>query len=124
MSISFPELAARLNWQFTEGSEFLWKCWGPNCRYCDFEIDNQQISAIFDTKTLWVNKISGYYHRDNTGVQQPWCWIEPAVKDAYLAECKQRRIDPWTAWDNIKFEQIDDDEFVWNRIEESQNAQV
>lgn len=121
MSILFPELAAQLNWQISHGSEFLWQCWGPNCRFAEFDLGETQISVIFNTKTLDVYEVNGYLDKEE-GACEPWRWVEPTVIDAYLAEYADRQHDAWIAWDDVPFAQVKTEEELQALISEAANA--
>jgi hypothetical protein len=121
MTILFTDLAQKLRWQLTDGSEFLWRCWGDTCRYADFRWCGWHISAIFNTNTGEVCEINGEPEFGWQTDRKPWRWIADDRVDAYLAECKRRGIGPWVAWDDVEYQRLHTEGDVWQFFADTEN---
>jgi len=113
-TITVPLIASKLGWRAYEGSEFLWSCYGPNCRYIDFrnseyDWESWQISVIFDTKTLSIREITGYGEIWESTEKTPWMWRDPNFTKEYLDECNTRNVAPNIAWDNVVYHILPDE---------------
>ena len=99
------------NYKISNGSNYLWKCYGPNARIVDFETDNNQCSYsfIFDTITQTVYEITVCdYIKDN-------CYriINPDYYDEYVYECESRNISYNEAYDGVNFIDLEsEDDFI------------
>lgn len=88
-----------LDHKIVGGSEFQWQCW-ENARYLDFESDYAHASVVFNSKTqeIYVAEVN-----DKDDVQKPYRWLNPVFKQAYIAEAKERNVNPDQAWDDKKW---------------------
>lgn len=88
-----------LNHKITGGSEYQWNCY-PDGRYLDYESDFANASVIYNpaTQEIYQAEIS---HKDEA--IKPYRWLNPAFKDAYYSEAKERNCDPNQAWDDTKW---------------------
>lgn len=89
-----------LDHKFFNGSEFLWRCYGDNVRYMDYESEHGTASVICDSKTQRVFECT--VDAKNRDIS-PYRWIDPEFKDAYEAECKERGVLPNVFCDGIKY---------------------
>lgn len=93
--------------KITEGSEFQWSCWA-NARYLDYESEFAHVSVIYNTTTQEIYQADVSLKTDAWAQdERPYRWTNPLYKDAYLAEAKQRNIDPDDAWDNVKWIELE-----------------
>lgn len=76
--------------EITGGTEYQWRCWGPNARFINCENRRADAYAIWDTETQDVYEIAvqsdQFYYR----------WLNPDFIQAYKDEAKARKI----AWDH------------------------
>lgn len=88
----FEEYLKAIQFKITDGSEFLWKCYGPNARFLESIDDNFHVSAIYDTvdQTVYEIAISSTYEGDVR-----YKWFNPDYLEAYQAEANEREIQ----WD-------------------------
>lgn len=95
-----------LDHRITGGAEFQWSCFGPNARYLDYESEHADASVIFDSvnQTVYIAEINAKRSDDM------YRWVEPSVTKSYLAECKQRGIDPHEAWDDLEYVVLETEE--------------
>ena len=94
------EYLEAIQFKITEGSNYGWNCYGPNARYLDsYKEDHYSISALFDSEDQFVYAIElwDYVNR------REYRWQHPDYKDAFLAEAKERGIDPTESLDTSKF---------------------
>jgi hypothetical protein len=88
------------------GSDYLWNCFGSTSRYLDF-VDvagEEYCSVIFDSKTHQVYAVE----LTVPGQDQCFKWTNPRFESAYVAECTTRAVDPMQAWDDVKYNAIDE----------------
>jgi hypothetical protein len=91
----------------TEGSKFMWDCYGPESWF----LDSKDINAVIDRSTGMVYEVSVHDY-DGTSYR----WVDPSVIDAYTAESASRGFDPWQAYDDIKYTQILDEAKILEMI--------
>lgn len=101
--ITIKEFLEAVGYQVTGGSEYGWKCYGPNARYLDSDSDSYSASIVFDTVTqvvyeteIWDNELERSYR-----------WIHPDFIKAVKKECKKRKIKYKIAIDDRKYIDID-----------------
>lgn len=87
--------------KIVEGSEYQWKCYGPNARYLDYQTDHVDGSVIYDTKTMQVYEVIASNKNDYDA--RPYRYLDPSTKERYYSECKDRGIDCDLAYDDIKY---------------------
>lgn len=87
------------------GDKFLWDCFGPHAQSLEFrDADGLGFaSCVFDTETYEVFQITF----DIPGQDQAFMWNNPTYIQQYLDENKARELDPYTAWDDVKYEVVD-----------------
>lgn len=102
--ILLKEYLEAIEFKITEGSDYGWHCYGSNARYLDsYKEDQYSISAIFDNQNQFVYAVElwDYVNR------REYRWQHPNFKDEFLAEAKERGIDPTESLDNSKFIDLD-----------------
>lgn len=88
------------------GSEFQWDCW-PNTRFLDYESNGAFASVIFNIETQEVYNAEVNCNREGV---KPYRWMNPAYKQEYIDEAKERNIDPNIAWDDVKWTELETSE--------------
>lgn len=93
-----------LDFKISGGSEYCWKCFGPDARFMEFESEYADATIIFDSKnqTVYEATVSAKEDSDDN-LPRPYRWINPEYKDELLKECKARNIDNSYAWDDVKW---------------------
>jgi hypothetical protein len=66
----------------------------------DYESEYAHVGVLFSTVT---QEIYSAAINDKADKYKPYRWLNPNYVDAYLAEAKQRGIDPNEAWDDTKW---------------------
>ena len=103
----FEELLKAANYKIIGGSEFLWKCFGPNAYVLDFNVDED---------IQWGNGMSITFDNQNQTVYCVECfsethafrWVHSEYADAYFNEHTMNGADPKYAFDNTKWIDVTD----------------
>lgn len=85
---TIDEYLKKIDYRVVYGSAFLWKCFGPNAWSYEIETRTGSSEAVFDKETGEV------YQIEVSNPDHLYKWINPNYNDAYIAECKERKIDP------------------------------
>ena len=90
----------------TGSEKYQWKCYGDNARYLDFvDVDGMDFcSVIFDTKTFNVYQIDLHV----PGTDQCFKWLNPEFMSLLFNEARVRAIDPFQAWDEVRYTELTD----------------
>lgn len=95
-------------YKITGGSEYCWKCFGPNARYIDFdsEMNKNSFSIIFDTITQVIYEANVCDYVNNN------CYriIHPDYVDDYRDEAENRNCNPDQAYDDVDYINLEVDE--------------
>ena len=93
------------------GSEYGWKSFGPNARYLDFESEFAHASVVFDceTQVVYLADIDAKQDGDDN-LPGPYRWINAEHRQGYMDECKERGVEPFEAWDNVKYIELETNE--------------
>jgi predicted HicB family RNase H-like nuclease len=100
--MKLSEVCNTFDYRISGGSEYCWKCYGENARFLDFESEFGHGSVIFDSmdQTVFSAEISANADGEDN-LPSPYRWLNPVWKDEYLAECKEKNIQPNNAWDDV-----------------------
>lgn len=106
--ITLKEFLEAIDYKVTGGSEYQWKCFGPNARYLDsdngtFENNTYTASAIFDSVDQTVYNVEVWDYVNN----REYRWINPVYKQAMIDEAEHRGIDYKESSDEQKFIDLD-----------------
>lgn len=104
--LSLKDFMDVTGYRITEGSDYLWKCFGPHAYRLDSwsgawnnTTDGYTITVVFDNITQTVYQIEAWdYEKDRA-----YRWTNPEYQEAHDAEAHERGIDPQEAWDEVKF---------------------
>lgn len=111
--ITLKEYLEAIDYKITEGSDYGWDCYGPNARYLDsYKDDRYSISAIFDSQNQFVYAVELWDYVNH----REYRWQHPNYKEEYLAESKERGIDPTESLDDSKFVDLDVKEDILEKI--------
>lgn len=121
--ITLKDYIEAIEYRITEGSEFSWKCYGPNARYLDCsgpELNQDySIHAVFDSKDQTVYAIEAWDYRNN----REYRWINPEYVSEHRKECKKNNIDPSETFDGNKFIDLEVPEDILGKINAIVNGQ-
>ena len=89
------------------GTQYQWHCYGMNARYMDFTdvAGNEYAHVVHDAVTDTVYEIAVFV----PGQEQAFAWYNPDYHERYLAECAERNLSPYQAWDSVKYTSVDAD---------------
>ena len=100
--ITIKDFMETVDYRITEGSDFGWRCFGPNT-YCldswNGEQDGYSVGIIFDTKNQTVYKFEAHdYSKENS-----YRWVHPDWREIYNKDAKNRGVDNKQAYDDVDF---------------------
>lgn len=106
------EIVQAAKFKITEGSEFLWNCFGNNARYLDFstKIGNSGASCVFDADTQQVYKVEIYSSNNKW-----YRWIDEDFIQAIKKESAVRDVDFSQALDDTQWIELDNVEDVFRK---------
>jgi hypothetical protein len=114
--ITLKDYIEAIEYRITEGSEYTWKCFGPNARYLDSHgpdlNQDYSISAVFDSMDQTVYCVDAWDYRTN----RTYRWINPNYINAVKAESKKNNIDFYESYDGEKYIDIDVEEDILEKI--------
>jgi hypothetical protein len=114
--ITVKEFMEIIDYKITEGSQYMWNCYGPNAYRLDSwngHQDGHSVSIIFDTNTQEVYEVSAYDYRNNRAYRL----INPDYKAEHDLEAEGRNILGNQAWDDVDYVDLDvDDDFIQKAI--------
>lgn len=95
-------------YRITEGSEYLWECYGPNAYALDsWNGDNDNgytITMVFDTQTQEVYQTEAWDYKTH----RTYRWINPAYKEAIEKEAEARGVNHKEALEeDLQFTDLD-----------------
>jgi hypothetical protein len=95
-----------LDHKIAGGSEHGWTCWN-DARFLDYESEHAHASVVFNTTTqeIYVAEIN-----DKIDKHQPYRWMNPLYKQAYIDEANARNVDPDEAWSDRKWYDLETQE--------------
>lgn len=99
--------------KINEGSEYGWNCY-PSARYLSYESEFAYVSVLYSTKTQQIYEadvsIKAVNWFDEDKDMRPYRWLNPAFKDAMIAEAKKRNVKWKKAWDDVKWIDLETEE--------------
>ena len=114
--ITVKEFMEIIDYKITEGSQYMWNCYGSNAYRLDSwngHQDGHSVSIIFDTNTQEVYEVSAYDYRNNRAYRL----INPDYKAEHDLEAEGRNILGNQAWDDVDYVDLDvDDDFIQKAI--------
>jgi hypothetical protein len=109
--ITLKQWMDAVDYRITEGSKYLWSCFGDNAYTFDSWNGDQQghsASIIIDTKTQEVYQTTVYDFAN----ERAYRMINPIYARAYRDECTSRDCED-AAWDEVKYVDLDiNDDFL------------
>jgi hypothetical protein len=97
--------------RITDGSEYLWHCYGDNVRSIDYTSKYACGYVVFDTDTQTVYEVSVSPVVGSWNVEpKPYRYINIEYQEAYKQEATNRGIDPNVAWDDVMWVDLETEE--------------
>lgn len=110
--ITLKEFMEITNYRITEGSDYGWNCYGPNCYMLDSwngEQDGHSFTIIFDTKTQEVYEVQAHDYVHNRAYRL----INPAYVEAHREAAQHHSALEKQAWDDVNYVDLEvDDDFI------------
>lgn len=110
--ITLKEFLEAIDYKITEGSEYLWECYGSNARYWDSwdgSHDDPNASIVFDTVTHEVYEVTVIDNRNERGYRM----INPAYLKKYKKESKRRGVNRNEMWEGVDYHDLElEDDFL------------
>lgn len=94
------------DYKITEGSDFLWDCYGPSVRRLDSWNQDQAghtVNIVFDTTTQEVYEMGVCDYKN----ERAYRWMNPAYIKAYQDEAENKSVLANQAWDEVNFIDLD-----------------
>jgi hypothetical protein len=107
--ITLKDFMETVDYRITEGSEYMWECYGDHAYRLDSWNQDQNghsVSIVFDTRTHVIYEASAYDYKRNRAYRL----INPDFKVAHDDEAQSRDVDADQAWDDVKYTDLDVDE--------------
>lgn len=106
--ITLNDFMEAIQYKVTDGSEFMWTCYGPNARSLDHwngetGSAGRTVSIVFDTKTQFVYQMEAW----DQSTDAVYRWIHPAYIEGVAAEAKSRGVDFEESFDGNKFTDLE-----------------
>jgi hypothetical protein len=109
--ITMKEWMELVGYRITEGSDYMWQCYGSNAYALDSwngEQDGHSFTVIFDTKDQTVYEVQAHDYVHNRAYRM----INEDFLKKNKKEAKKRDIDKDNAWDDVDYVDLDvDDDF-------------
>lgn len=110
--ITMKEWMELVGYRITEGSDYMWQCYGSNAYALDSwngEQDGHSFTVIFDTKDQTVYEVQAHDYVHNRAYRM----INPDFQKKNKKEAKRRDIDKKNAWDDVDYVDLEvDDDFI------------
>lgn len=104
--ITLRDFMETVDYRITEGSDFLWQCFGPKAYRLDSwesQRDSHTVSVVFDTDTQTVYQMEAH---DYPG-EKSFRWTHPDYREAHVTEARDRDVNIQQAWDHVNFVEIE-----------------
>jgi hypothetical protein len=88
-----------IEYKITEGSDYLWQCYGPDAHQLDSQTEDYTINVVFDKLNQTVYQLEAWDYRTD----RYYRWINPSYLEAFKDECTEREIDYRNAIDTTNF---------------------
>lgn len=107
--ITLKEWMEVVDYRITEGSNYLWDCYGHNAYSLDSwngEQEGHSFSIIFDTKTQLVYEVQAHDYKNERAYRR----CNPVTQLGMEIEAGNRGINKNQAWDEVNYVDLEDDD--------------
>jgi len=107
--ITLRDFMETVDYRITEGSEYMWQCYGSHAYRLDSwnqEQDGHSVSITFDTRTHVVYEVSAYDYSRNRAYRL----INPDYRQAHSDEAIEKNVLENQAWDDVNYIDLETDE--------------
>jgi hypothetical protein len=110
--ITLKDFMETVGYRVTEGSQYMWSCYGENAYRLDYwnqVQDGHSVSIVFDTRSHVVYEATAYdYSRERA-----YRLINPLYAEQHSEEARSRSVDENQAWDDVDYVDLDvDNDFL------------
>lgn len=93
-----------ISYRITEGTEYMWQCYGPNARSLEFwngitTDEGCSVYCVFDTQTQFVYEVEAWDYF----TRREYRWIHPGYIEGHAVEAINRNVKPFESFDGNKF---------------------
>ena len=112
--ITIKEFMEVIDYRITEGSEYMWSCYGSNAYRLDswngvHGKGGYSFSIVFSTKTQKVYEVSAYDYTNDRAYRM----INPKNQEKHRKEALARDVNFDEAWDDVNYVDLEvDDDFM------------
>jgi hypothetical protein len=112
--ITIKEFMEVIDYRITEGSEYMWGCYGSNAYRLDswngvHGKGGYSFSIVFSTKTQKVYEVSAYDYTNDRAYRM----INPKNQEKHRKEALARDVNLDQAWDDVNYVDLEvDDDFI------------
>lgn len=106
--ITLKDYLEAIDYRITGGSEYQWKCFGPNARYLDCADKegfggDYSINAVFDSVEQTVHAIELWDYVND----REYRWINPAYIKDHMKACAKHDVDVYESMDGRNYIDLD-----------------
>jgi len=98
-----------VDYRITEGTEYMWECWGSDTFVLDSydsNVNGYNISIIFDTRTQIVYQAAAYDYKRNRAYRL----MNPLYEEDYRKEALSRKVNANEALEDLNFIDLEEDD--------------
>jgi hypothetical protein len=110
--ITMKEWTELVGYRITEGSDYMWQCYGSNAYTLDSwngEQDGHSFTIIFDTRDQTVYEVQAHDYVHDRAYRM----INEEFQKKNRKEAKKRDVDKDNAWDDVNYIDLEvDDDFI------------
>lgn len=112
--ITIKEWMEIVDYKITEGSDYMWQCYGSNAYRLDswngvHSKGGYSFSIVFSTKTQKVYEVSAYDYTNDRAYRM----INPKNQEKHRKEALARDVNLNEAWDDVNYVDLEvDDDFI------------
>lgn len=102
--VTIKKFIKSINFKIDEGCEYLWECYGPDCRQLGWTKPDRSATAgiVYDNKSHVVYEMSVWDNKN----EEVWRWIRPGFRRAHDRECLSRGFIAKRAIDSVGFQDV------------------
>lgn len=107
--ITLKEWMEVIDYRITEGSNFMWDCYGTHAYSLDSwngDHDGHSFSITFDNKTQEVYEVQAHDFRN----QRAYRIVNPAYVSAWESEASRRGCNKNEAWEDVNYVDLESDD--------------
>lgn len=106
--ITMKEWMELIDYKITEGSDYMWSCYGPNAYRLDswngvHGKGGHSFSIVFSTKSQKVYEVSAYDYTNDRAYRM----INPKNVEKHRKEAESRNVEMNQAWDDVDYTDLE-----------------